>query len=129
MKKGEMLLFLSTNIYGCHDVRSAANQQYQHFMYTPLPAVGSRGGGGGGDVQRSRFTYKSFIYILFANVLSRGTKQALHMYQNSSWQSSLHMYMWWFKFILGLNSIFFCVKLVILHYHSQNKKERKFKPG
>ena len=38
-------------------------------------------------------------------------------------------YMLWFKFILGLNFIFFCFKIIIIHYHTQKQKKRKFKPG
>ena len=37
-------------------------------------------------------------------------------------------YMLWFKFILGLNFIFFCLKVIIIHYHTQKQKKRKFKP-
>ena len=36
------------------------------------------------------------------------------------------MYMLWFNFILGLNSIFFCFKLIIIHYHTQNQKKINF---
>ena len=38
------------------------------------------------------------------------------------------MYMLWFIFILGLNVIFFCCKLIIIHYHTPKQKKRKFKP-
>ena len=34
----------------------------------------------------------------------------------------------WFKFILSLNFIFFCFKLIIIHYHIQKQKKVKFKP-
>ena len=34
----------------------------------------------------------------------------------------------WFNFILGLNFIFLCFKLVIIHYHTQKQKKIKFKP-
>ena len=34
----------------------------------------------------------------------------------------------WFNFILGLNFIFFCFKLIIIHYHTQKQKKIKFKP-
>ena len=37
-------------------------------------------------------------------------------------------YMLWFKFILGLNFIFFCFKVIIIHYHTQKQKKIKFKP-
>ena len=37
--------------------------------------------------------------------------------------------MLWFNFILGLNFIFLCFKLIILHYYYTPKtKEIKFKP-
>ena len=34
----------------------------------------------------------------------------------------------WFNFILGLNFIFFCFKLSIIHYHTQKQRKMKFKP-
>ena len=36
--------------------------------------------------------------------------------------------MLWFNFILGLNFIFFCFELIIIHYHTQKQKKIKFKP-
>ena len=33
-----------------------------------------------------------------------------------------------FNFILGLNFIFFCFKIIIIHYHTQKQKKIKFKP-
>ena len=33
-----------------------------------------------------------------------------------------------FNFILGLNFIFFCFKLIIIHYHTQKQRIREFKP-
>ena len=30
----------------------------------------------------------------------------------------LLIYLLWFNFVLGLNFIFFCFKLIILHYHT-----------
>ena len=41
---------------------------------------------------------------------------------------SLSMYMLWFKFILGLNFISLCFKLIIIHYHTPKQREMKFKP-
>ena len=40
----------------------------------------------------------------------------------------LGVYMLWFNFILGLNFIFFCSKLTIIHYHTQTQRKIKFKP-
>ena len=39
------------------------------------------------------------------------------------------LYVLWFSFILGLNFFFLCIKLIIIHYHTQ-KQLRKimFKP-
>ena len=39
-----------------------------------------------------------------------------------------YLYMLSFKFILGLNYIFFCFKVIITHYHTQKQKKIKFKP-
>ena len=37
--------------------------------------------------------------------------------------------MLWFNFILGLNFLFFCFKLIIIvHYHTQTQKKIKLKP-
>ena len=36
--------------------------------------------------------------------------------------------MLWFKFILILNFIFLCFKLIIIHYHTQKQKKIKFEP-
>ena len=36
--------------------------------------------------------------------------------------------MLWFNFILGLNFIFLCFKLIIIHYHTQKQNKIKFKP-
>ena len=36
--------------------------------------------------------------------------------------------MLWFNFILGLNFIFFCFKLIIKYYHTQKQKKIEFKP-
>ena len=38
------------------------------------------------------------------------------------------MYVLWFKFILGSNFIFFCFKLIIIHYHTQKQGNIKFEP-
>ena len=37
--------------------------------------------------------------------------------------------MLWFNFILGLNSILFCFKPIIITYHTQTRKKIKFKPS
>ena len=37
--------------------------------------------------------------------------------------------MLWFNFILGLNFIIFCFKLIIIHYHTQKRKKIKFEPS
>ena len=34
-------------------------------------------------------------------------------------------YMLWFNFILGSNLIFFCFKLIIIHYNTQKQKRKK----
>ena len=56
-----------------------------------------------------------------------------HTYQDfccsvRSPKRSATMYVLWFNFILGLNFIFFCFKLIIIHNHTQKQKKRKFKP-
>ena len=34
----------------------------------------------------------------------------------------------WFNFVLGSNFISLCLKLVIIHYHTQKQRKIKFKP-
>ena len=34
----------------------------------------------------------------------------------------------WFNFILGLNFIILCFKLIIIHHHTQKQREIKFQP-
>ena len=36
--------------------------------------------------------------------------------------AALRMYMLWLSFIFGLNFIFLCFKLIIIHHHTQNQK-------
>ena len=38
------------------------------------------------------------------------------------------LHLLWFNFILGLNVIFFCFKLIIIHYHTPKQKKITFKP-
>ena len=38
------------------------------------------------------------------------------------------VYMLWFNFILGLNLIFLCFKVIIIHYHTPKQRKIKFKP-
>ena len=37
--------------------------------------------------------------------------------------------MLWFNFILGLNFIFFCFKIIITHYQTKNKRKYKLNQG
>ena len=47
-----------------------------------------------------------------------------------SWSSlAILQYMLWFSFILGLNFISFCFKLVIIHYRTRKQREIKFEPS
>ena len=41
---------------------------------------------------------------------------------------SVQVYMLWFNFILGLNFIFLCFKVIIIHYHTPKQRLKKFKP-
>ena len=38
------------------------------------------------------------------------------------------MSMLWFNFFLGLNFVFLCLKLIIIHYHTSKQRKTKFKP-
>ena len=51
--------------------------------------------------------------------------------KDESYESLLNlvgMDMFWFNFILDLNFIFLCFKLIIIYYHTQKQKKIKFKP-
>ena len=39
------------------------------------------------------------------------------------------MYILWFNFILGLNVISLCFKLIVIHYHIPKQRKIKFNPG
>ena len=41
---------------------------------------------------------------------------------------AFYMYVLWFNFILGLNFIFLCFNLIIIHYHTPKQRKIKFKP-
>ena len=41
---------------------------------------------------------------------------------------SLTVYMLWFNFILCLNFISLCFKLINIHYHTPKQRKRKVKP-
>ena len=48
----------------------------------------------------------------------------------SQWRGSAVMYMFWFNFILGLNFLFFYLKLIIIHYHiPKNKRKENLNQG
>ena len=59
-------------------------------------------------------------------------------YLNKVWQlknlfktvtlPSWNVYMLWFNFILGLNFISICFKLIIIHYQTPKQRELNFKP-
>ena len=38
------------------------------------------------------------------------------------------LYMLRFNFIIGLNFLFFCFELIIIHHHTPKQKKIKFKP-
>ena len=48
--------------------------------------------------------------------------------RGEQWLHVCYIYMLWFSFILGLNFISLCFKLIIIHYHAQKQREIKFKP-
>ena len=37
----------------------------------------------------------------------------------------LLIYLWWFNFVPGLNFIFFCFKLIVIHYHTLRQRKIK----
>ena len=41
------------------------------------------------------------------------------------WEKDVHIIMLWFSFILGLNFIFHCFKLIMTHNHTQEQWEDK----
>ena len=69
------------------------------------------------------------IFRLYALILVGYSRQHTVLL-NLSVESCLkiQVYMLWFNFILGLNFIFLCFKLIIIHYHTQKQREIKFKP-
>ena len=61
--------------------------------------------------------------VLRSKAVSRQTCEKKHQPPLAN-----YMQMLWFNFILGLSFIFFCFKLIIIHYHTQKQKKIKFKP-
>ena len=57
-------------------------------------------------------------------VVSEGPCNVL---SSHGWTNIL-LWMLWFNFMLGLNFIFLCFKLIIIHYHTPKQREIKFKP-
>ena len=55
------------------------------------------------------------MYLLFSQCEVCGSTLENCFFQISSY---LNIYILWFNFILGLNIIFFCFKLIIIHYHN-----------
>ena len=51
----------------------------------------------------------------------------IYSHMNFNFLSQNNFYMLCFNFILGLN-IFFCLKLIIIYYHTPKQKNIKFKP-
>ena len=43
--------------------------------------------------------------------------------------SNKNMYMLWFNFIPGLNFVFLCFKLIIIHYHAQTQRKINLNQG
>ena len=41
---------------------------------------------------------------------------------------TFQLYMLWLNFILGLIFPFFCLSIIIIHYHTQKQKKIKFEP-
>ena len=65
---------------------------------------------------------ESYIIIVLKKHL---TLSVMSIYSSPRYEK---MYMLWFNFILGLNFIFFCFKLIIIRYHTQKHREIRFKP-
>ena len=70
---------------------------------------------------------KGYTEFWGANEVHYGTSASGELELHQKRRNTV-MYMLWFKFILGLNFIFFCFKIIIIHYHTQKQKKIKFKP-
>ena len=73
------------------------------------------------NLRRWRTSTRVFINVI--QVI--WTKGKLRNLQTSGFFST---YMLWFNFILVLNFIFLCFKLIIVRYHTQNQRKTNFKP-
>ena len=77
---------------------------------------------GGPKQQKGR----PWIYCIVVDFNHAHTSGIFKLYTSSFLRAPMDML--WFKFILGLNFIFFCFKIIIIHYHTQKQKKIKFKP-
>ena len=83
----------------------------------------------GADVLRTVKTFFFFIGErpdLLGNLL-KWHLQGRKTVRNDSKTSYCEVCMLWFSFTRGLNFIFLCFKLIIIHYHTQNPHEIKLK--
>ena len=95
----------------------------------------------------NRFEYVFFVLFFWLLLHSLAVKISLPSYdflsiiivliQVYNWQIRHHsmvfavdllIYYFYFNFVLGLNFIFLCFKLIIIYYHTPNKGIIKFKP-
>ena len=84
--------------------------------------------GGGGNVP---FYFQPPTFYFAAPPLPpsfSGRCTLIYLVSECVYHSVVAMDMLWFNFILGLNFIFFCFKLIIIHYHTPKQKKIKFKP-
>ena len=65
-----------------------------------------------------RFITMSLIYLLFDLYCDNNNTYSQHHPLPPAHPSFLSRLKLWFNFILGLNVIFFCPQLIIIHYHT-----------
>ena len=114
------------------------NSQLQTWIRLWVSSPG-RSGGGAGKGRRAcnyryvRRTQRSHLWVI---VKFYGWYHAspLFLYckigQTVIWSTykpgNICVYMLWFNFIFGLNFIFLCFRLIIIHYHTPKQREIKF---
>ena len=128
---------------GCSRLLLHFNTNKPHrffFFFCSIPVVleNRRSSGGGGvrtpctpisTPESSRLGGKIFqvTHCKWFNIVSENNymKQFFTEVEESNIVS---VYMLWFNFIVGLNFIFLCFKLIIIHYHTPKQRKIKFKP-
>ena len=110
------------------------NGSHQSSLPTPSLILPGLSPFPGGDCRsRTRLWFLYYSPLLFDEPLQLkkrlvGMSSPCYLKERKKRQIYSNMYMLWLNFILGLNFIFLCFNLIIIHYHTPEQGKMKFKP-